>query len=114
MINIRRSQQFFSETITPTEKFLNNPSKYLKSLLVGSRKVLSKFIAFGRGCKSIFFSQEYLANACGLRRETVNRMIREFDDMGLIAKNYRAFQFHESRTSEYRVASVLITPPPEI
>lgn len=102
------SQQYDSETINPSIKFLKNAATALKSLSDGERKVLSIFRNMGN-YKRIYFRQTWLAQAANLSRGRVNVIIKKFSDLGLIAKKYR-----HMNTSNYRVSDFLLNPSPAI
>jgi len=103
--NKNTSLQWDSPKIIPNIKFLQDPKSYLNELADGSRNVLSIFISFGRSCKRIHFFQAYLAKRCNLSLRQVNRIIKKFEQDGLIAKKY-----NHMRNSYYRVTDLLLTP----
>lgn len=106
------SQQYFLEKIIPTTNFSRSPKKYLNSFKAKPAmcRVIRKFVAFGRCHKEIYFSQDWLGKSCGIRRETVNRYIRELDQFGVIAKKYNGMK----KASNYRVSDFLLKPSAEI
>jgi len=103
--NKNTSQQWDSPKIIPNINFLKDPKSYLNDLAEGSRNVLSIFISFSRSCKRIHFYQAYLARRCKLSLRQVNRIIKKFEQDGLIVKKY-----NHMRNSYYRVTDMLIKP----
>lgn len=102
------SQQYVYEQIIPNKKFLARAADNLRSLSPGARKILSIFRNMGT-YKKLYFRQTWLAEATGLCRAQVNRIIKKLDEMGLIAKKYR-----HMNTSNYRVSDFLINPPAKL
>lgn len=75
-------------------------SELLSELSCDRKNLLNLLLWFQRTNMPIYASQEWFGKKIGASREWVNKIIREFTQMGILMKNYR----HE-QTCGYRVSS---------
>lgn len=76
------------DTLEISHNLLHNPFEKISDYSTATRNILNLLIKFSR-CRSIFFSQDYIANRLGICREWVNKCIKLLCQEGLISKIYR-------------------------
>src|ERR1700733_3106707 len=60
-----------------------------RSLDLSIKSLLNLFILFSNRFERVYFTQSYVAEKLGIRRETANRLIAKLCNMGVVAKEYR-------------------------
>lgn len=78
---------------------------FINSLLPHEMKLLQLLVWFNKSSLRIYCAQEYLGLKTGYTRETVNRLLRRFRDVGLITWIYR-----HRHTCIYSLASIFDDP----
>lgn len=75
---------FFTNECTPTQ-----------------RKIFGRMLAIANCCPELYFTQSYIAKKIGCVRETVNRLLRPFEELGLISSNFRYKTSNQYQISPY-------------
>jgi hypothetical protein len=68
---------------------LNNPDEFFKGLCWTKYKVLEKYLSYASTCKSVYISQQTIADSIGIHRRSVNLIIKYFESIGVLVIKHR-------------------------
>jgi|SRR5579859_877801 len=95
MLNVNTNQVNSSIKFNQLKLSASNALDWLISNIVNNRsrkigiRILSRFIGLSNRCKTIYIRQDTIARDIGCCRESVNRWIAYFCELGILSKAYR-------------------------